>query len=102
MHRASRVGRERFVGDEVDARGAERKEGRAGRRHADAGGTGRVVAGAACHHHAIWVTPGHTGTLTSAMPFAVGVPSLLMAVSVQRVTGPGSLTSARRINVSSG
>lgn len=58
--------------------------------------------GAACHHHAIWVTPGHTGTLTSAMPFAVGVPSLLMAVSVQRVTGPGSLTSARRINVSSG
>ena len=57
---------------------------------------------AARYHHAIWMPPGHAGTLTSAMPFAVGVPSLLMAVSVQRVTGPASLTSARRIRVSSG
>ena len=34
--------------------------------------------------------------LTSAVPFAVGVPSLFTAVSVQRVSGPGSVTSARR------
>ncbi len=52
MHRPRRVRRERRVGDEVDARGAERQEGRARLDHADAGRTRRVVAGAAGHDHA--------------------------------------------------
>ena len=51
VYRALRIGREGGIGDEVDTRGAERDKGGFGRRDADAGGAGRVVARAPRHDH---------------------------------------------------